>query len=120
DFTSQERRAGKEDDPTLEEMQEAVGHLIAPAIHQHSDQADAQAVHHDRDRDGGKKYHGTLPEWRLEQIGSQEAETEERIKIAQPGAGIGHLEFITTQINYIAEQKDRNLEHPDEEHPEVR
>jgi hypothetical protein len=81
-LSGEEPGAGEEYHPALEEVQEAVGLLGAPAVHQHADHADAEAVHHDGDRDRREQHDRPLPERRAKEIGSQKAEAQQWIEIS--------------------------------------
>ena len=113
-------RAGDEDDPALEQVQESVGILRSKMIDHHADEADAQAVHQDRDRDGRQEHQHALPQRRLEQVGRQKAEAHQRIEVAQPAARFDHLQLVDAEVDDIAFEIDRDLEQPDEEYAELR
>ena len=108
-FRNQHRGAGDEDDPALEHVQEAVGILRAEMIDHDADEADAQAVHRDRDRDGREEHQHALPQRRLEQIGREKAEAHQRIEIAQAAAGLDHLQLVDAEVDDIAFEIDRDL-----------
>ncbi len=91
-------------------MKEAVGVLRPEMIDHHADQADAQAVHRNRDRDGRQEYQRALPERCLEQIGRKKAQAHQRIEVTQPTAGFDHLQLVDPEIDDIAFEKYRNLE----------
>ena len=112
--------AGNENDPAFEQMQESVGVLRPEMIDHHADQADAKAVHRDRDRDGRQEHQRSLPKRRLEQVGRKETQAHQRIEIAQAAARLDHLELVHAEVDDVAFEKDRDLEQPDEEDAELR
>ena len=101
-------------------MQESVGILRPEMIDHHADEADAKAVHRDRDRDGRQEHQRALPERRLEQVGREETQAHQRIEIAQAAARLDHLELVHAEVDDVAFEIDRDLEQPDEKHAELR
>ena len=101
-------------------MKEPIGVLRPEMIDHHADQADAQAVHRNRDRDGRQEHQHALPERRLEQIGRKKAQAHQRIEVTQAAAGFDHLKLVHAEIDDIAFEINRNLEQPDDGDAELR
>ena len=76
--------AGQKDDPAFGQMKEFIGRPVSPNRDRHADQADPQTVQRNRDRNAGEDDDGSLPDQRLEEIGDDKTEAEERIEIANP------------------------------------
>src|SRR5262249_18397816 len=100
-------------------MQQPFGLLGSPPIDQQTHHADPKAVHHDGNRNGRQKHQRTLPEWRMKQIGRQEAQAEQRIEVAQPATGLDYLQLINSEIDDISRQINGNSKQPDEEDAEL-
>ena len=88
---------------------------IAPAINRDADQADSESIHGDRDGNGGQKHQCPLPARRVEDIGRQKAQAEERIEVAQSAAGFDNLQLIISQVDNVAVEINRNSEQSDKE-----
>src|SRR5690606_37460136 len=56
----------------------------------------------------------SLPQWRFKEIGSQKAQAQERVKVAQAAASIHDLELVGAKINDIALKINRNVEETNE------
>ena len=119
-LAGQDSGASDEDDPALEEMEQPSACAVPQRSTSTTHHTYSKAVHHDRDRDRRQKHERALPEWRLKQIGRQETQAQQRIKIAQPAAGLDHLQLIISQIDDISCQINGNSKQPDEENAQLR
>ncbi len=110
----QQRDAGDEDDPAFEVVQEAFGLGGAVLVDEHAGDGDAKAVHEDRDRDRGDEDHRLLPQGAAEDVGAEEGEARQRKEIAQPAAGLDHLQLVHAEVDDVAFEEDADADEAQE------
>ena len=99
-----------EDDPALEEMQEAFRLADAETVNEKADDPDAERVHEDGDRQRRQEEDDLVPGRALVENREQEAETRQREEVPQTAARLRHLKLVGAEIDDIAVEEDRNAE----------
>ncbi len=101
-------------------MQKAAGLLDAVPIDEHTDHADAEAVHQDRQRNRGCEDHDAQPGLAVDEVGHDGAHAHEREQITQAAAGLGNFELVAAEVDDITFEVDADAEQADERHTDLR
>ena len=101
-------------------MQEALRLLDPVAVDQDADHPDAEGVHQHGQRHGREHQHRLVPERPAVEDGEEIGEAEDREEIAQPRAGLGHLELVDAEVDHVAVEIDRDSGEGDDPDPDLR
>src|SRR4051794_15467955 len=102
----QDKECPEEDDPALEEVQEALGELGIAVFDEEAGERDASAIQDDGDGDGRQQDEGARPERASVEPGAEKPERGQREEITQTAAGFGYLQLVNAEVDNVAVEKD--------------
>ena len=101
-------------------MQEPLRLADAVAVDQHPDHPDAEGVHQHRDGDGREQQHDLVPDRPAVEHREDVREAHDREEVAQPRAGLGHLQLVDPEVDDVALEIDRHAHQLDHLHADLR
>ena len=105
----QDQHAGDEDHPALEEVGEPLDPLDPVDVDDEARERDPHRVHQHRDRRRREQQHRLVPHRPAVEHREDVGERQDREQVAQPRAGLGHVQLVDPEVDDVALEKDRHV-----------